>query len=119
MYFRRHIMISGDQQAFFGGGDAEQFRVGYGGIEEGVESQDSEISGQFPEVIITEEPHKGNLCLNGDSFKLLEQETANFRLTAARLKLLLQAVLEWGCSSVVEHLPFKQVADGSIPSTLN
>ncbi len=24
----------------------------------------------------------------------------------------------WGCSSVVEHLPFKQVADGSIPSTL-
>jgi hypothetical protein len=24
----------------------------------------------------------------------------------------------WGCSSVVEHLPFKQVVDGSIPSTL-
>ncbi len=25
---------------------------------------------------------------------------------------------EWGCSSVVEHLPFKQVVEGSIPSTL-
>jgi hypothetical protein len=24
----------------------------------------------------------------------------------------------WGCSSVVEHLPFKQRAEGSIPSTL-
>gem|GEM_PF-5996993 len=24
----------------------------------------------------------------------------------------------WGCSSVVEHLPFKQRAEGSSPSTL-
>ena len=26
--------------------------------------------------------------------------------------------LKWGCSSVVEHLPFKQGVEGSIPSTL-
>ena len=26
--------------------------------------------------------------------------------------------MAWGCSSVVEHLPFKQVVEGSIPSTL-
>ena len=25
---------------------------------------------------------------------------------------------EWGCSSVVEHVPFKHRADGSIPSIL-
>ena len=25
---------------------------------------------------------------------------------------------DWGCSSVVEHLPFKQVVAGSIPATL-
>ena len=28
------------------------------------------------------------------------------------------AKYKWGCSSVVEHLPFKQGVDGSIPSTL-
>lgn len=26
---------------------------------------------------------------------------------------------QWGCSSVVEHLPFKQVVAGSIPATLS
>ena len=28
------------------------------------------------------------------------------------------AIVLWGCSSVVEHVPFKHRADGSIPSTL-